>query len=91
VAPSCRIAVVEGNYLLLRTDPWRQLAPLWDLRVLIAPPADVLESRLVRRWLDHGLPLPAATERARGNDMRNAGTVLTNSAAADELLTDFAD
>jgi fructokinase len=91
VSPDCRIAVVEGNYLLLRTDPWRQLAPLWDLRVLIAPPGDVLEARLVQRWLDHGLPLPAATERARGNDMRNAGTVLTNSTPADELLTDFAD
>jgi fructokinase len=90
VAPSCRIAVVEGNYLLLRTDPWRQLAHLWDLRVLIEPPPEVLEARLVRRWLDHGLPLPAATQRARGNDMVNAATVLSESVGADERLHDFA-
>jgi fructokinase len=90
VAPSCRIAVVEGNYLLLRTDPWRQLAPLWDLRVLMAPPPEVLEGRLVLRWLDHGLPLPAATQRARGNDMVNAATVLSESIGADERLHDFA-
>jgi pantothenate kinase len=90
VGPECRIAVVEGNYLLYRDAPWVRLAPLWDLRVMIAPPAEVLEERLVRRWIDHGLPQDDAVARARGNDMRNAEAVLSLSTEADEVLTDFA-
>ncbi len=90
VGPECRIAVVEGNYLLYRESPWARLGPLWDLRVMIAPPSAVLEDRLVRRWIDHGLSQDDAVARARGNDMRNAEAVLSLSTDADEVLTDFA-
>jgi fructokinase len=89
VGADARIAVVEGNYLLLDREPWAQLAPLWDLSVMIAPPEAVLEARLVRRWIDHGLPETDATARARGNDMANARTVLSHSHAADAVLNDF--
>jgi fructokinase len=85
VGPDHRIAVVEGNYLLLDRQPWARLRPLWDLSVMIAPPEAVLEARLVRRWIDHGLPEAEAVARAQGNDMANARTVLSLSAAADEV------
>lgn len=81
------IGVVEGNYLLLAEGDWRAVAPLFDLTVMIAPPTEVLEARLIRRWLDHGLPADAAERRARGNDMTNARRVLEGSAAADLVLS----
>jgi pantothenate kinase len=90
VGPDCRIAVVEGNYLLLGQAPWARLGPLWDLSVMISPPEAVLETRLVRRWIDHGLSHADATARAQGNDIPNARTVLSLSGAADEVLGDFA-
>ena len=37
-----RIIVVEGNYLLLRTEPWSGLSRLFDVTVLIETPDDVL-------------------------------------------------
>jgi pantothenate kinase len=81
------IGVVEGNYLLLSEGDWRALAPLFDLTVMIAPPTEVLEERLIRRWLDHGLDGDAAKRRARGNDMTNARRVLECSEAADLVLS----
>ncbi len=81
------ICVVEGNYLLLPDSPWAALAPLFDVSVMIATPTDVLEDRLIQRWLDHGLPRDAARRRARGNDMTNARRVLESSATADLVLT----
>jgi pantothenate kinase len=90
VGPDHRVAVMEGNYLLLDRTPWSRLRPLWDLSVMIAPAEAVLEARLVRRWLDHGLREADAAARARGNDMPNARTVLSLSGAADEFLDGFA-
>ena len=81
------IAVVEGNYLLLSEDAWGDLAPLFDVTVMIAPPTEVLEKRLIQRWLDYGLPADEARRRAQGNDMTNARRVLDGSEAADLVLS----
>lgn len=75
IGPQHRVAIVEGNYLLLDAEPWRCLAPLWSLAVFLDPGTGVLHDRLVQRWLDHGLDRAAAVSRAEGNDLRNAATV----------------
>jgi pantothenate kinase len=79
---------MEGNYLLLG-HALGAAPPALGPSVMIAPPEAVLEARLVRRWIDHGLREADAAARARGNDMPNARTVLSLSGAADEFL-DFA-
>ncbi|WP_369932592.1 uridine kinase [Rhodovulum sp. 12E13] len=84
------VVVVEGNYLLLADGDWADLAPLFDVTVMIAPPMDVLEARLVARWLGHGLPPDEARRRARGNDLVNARRVLDGSRNADLVLSDGA-
>jgi pantothenate kinase len=84
------VVVVEGNYLLLTEGDWAELAPFFDVTVMIAPPMPVLEARLVERWLGHGLPLEEAGRRARGNDLANARRVLDGSRPADLLLSDGA-
>ncbi|MGP9790391.1 hypothetical protein [Roseinatronobacter sp. NSM] len=81
-----RIAVFEGNYLLLPTGDWAGLAGLFDMTVLIDVPLPVLRARLVARWLDHGLSPPQAEARADSNDMVNARTVLSQSAEPDLYL-----
>lgn len=88
VGPDARIAVVEGNYLLLRDPPWDGLADLWDLTVFLDVPEAELERRLVARWLHHGLDPAAARHRAEANDLPNARIVVARSAPADLRLSE---
>ncbi|MDA3039262.1 MAG: nucleoside/nucleotide kinase family protein [Actinomycetota bacterium] len=74
-----RIVLAEGNYLLLDEAPWSQIRHMADLSVFIDVEAAVLESRLVRRWLDYGLSAAAARRRAEDNDLVNARLVLDRS------------
>lgn len=68
--------IVEGNYLMFDEDPWRALAPLWDLAVFLDASEDDLRERLVRRWRDHGHDDLAALARAEQNDLPNARRIL---------------
>jgi pantothenate kinase len=80
---SVPLILVEGNYLLLDEEPWRELRPLFDFSVaLLVPPAE-LERRLVDRWVALGLDRSVAEERARNNDLENARRVMAHSAPAD--------
>ncbi|MBO6867378.1 MAG: AAA family ATPase [Thalassococcus sp.] len=78
-----RIIVAEGNYLLLKDKPWDRLASMFDMTVLLEVPRDVLEARLVQRWLDHDMSEADAIARARGNDMVNVDTVINRSGTPD--------
>jgi pantothenate kinase len=86
VGPQARIAVVEGNYLLLRDAPWNGLSALWDLTVFLDVPEAELERRLVARWLHHGLDPAAARHRAEANDLSNARLVVARSVPAEVVL-----
>lgn len=70
-----RIVVVEGNYLCLNEDPWRDLSSLWDLSVFLDVPMQELERRLVARWRSYGFSDAEAEEKALGNDIPNAERV----------------
>lgn len=74
-----QILVLEGNYLLLKEAPWSDLHALYDEVLFINPGLEVLEQRLIQRWLDHGLDEQAAQLRARSNDLPNAEYVLNYS------------
>lgn len=78
--------VVEGNYLLLNSQPWSELRQLFACTVLIRPLLATLESRLLRRWLDLGLDPVSARQKVDRNDLPNARLVLTQSQAADLIL-----
>lgn len=87
IAPEVPVIVIEGNYLLLDQEPWRGLAPLFDLTIFIAVPEAELERRLIERWLHHGHDPEAARARALGNDIPNARLVAAQSRAADITLS----
>ncbi|MEO0638059.1 MAG: hypothetical protein AAFY73_15670, partial [Pseudomonadota bacterium] len=81
VPSSGGVLIVEGNYLLLQSDPWAQLHRHWTHSIFLNPGMDVLKERLIQRWVDHGLLVEAARQRALQNDIPNAETVLTLSIA----------
>jgi pantothenate kinase len=83
VATRNRWLVIEGNYLLLDAPRWRSLSRLWTRSFHLRTPMEVLERRLVRRWLENGLPSEAARARALGNDIPNALRVERESLPAD--------
>ena len=88
VAPHHRSVVVEGNYLLLRDPPWRELLASFDLTVMIETGESTLRERLVRRWREHGFDDAAALERAERNDLPNGRTVRSRSVAPDLRLAE---
>ena len=81
-----KIAVVEGNYLLLNEPPWAELAPLWNLSIYLDVPKAEIEKRSIQRWLDYGMAPKDAEARARSNDMRNADRVSDKGILADVVL-----
>lgn len=87
VAPSHRIVVVEGNYLLLEEAPWTDLAGFFDETVLLEVSEAELRRRLLERWLHHGLDPAAALARAEGNDLVNARRVMVGSRSPDRILS----
>ena len=76
------IVLLEGNYLLLDEEGWRDLSSYADYTIFISAGADMLRQRLVERKTKN-TPLAAAKEFVEKSDMRNAIEVLENSKKAD--------
>jgi pantothenate kinase len=81
-----RFVLIEGNYLLLDEPGWDRLAQLFDWSIMLLPPEDVLEERLMRRWLDLGLDVDAARAKVADNDLPNGRLVRMRSRQADVTL-----
>jgi pantothenate kinase len=79
-----QVLLVEGNYLLLRSEPWVRLHRYFDLTVMLACNEDVLRSRLMQRWLDLSYSKDQASQKIESNDLPNARRVL-----AETIPTDF--
>lgn len=86
VSADTNVVIVEGNYLLLNEDPWSQLAPLFDHSIYLETPIDVLEERLIQRWLDNDHTPEDARARALSNDIPNAKRVTKNTDGADQII-----
>lgn len=82
-----RFVLLEGNYLLLYEPGWDKLAQLFDWSIMLLPPEDVLEERLMRRWLDLGLGADAARAKVADNDLPNGRLVRMRSRPADVTLS----
>ena len=80
------IIVVEGNYLLLRQEPWAGLRPLFDVSVFIHTATETLRQRLTARWEGYGLAEDEIRRKVEENDLPNAEFVIAQSTAADFRL-----
>ena len=87
IAKATRIILVEGNYLLLRRPPWSDLAPLFDVSVLVETPDHVLRERLAARWRGYDLTPDEIAEKLDGNDLPNGRLVMSESAEPDFRVT----
>lgn len=83
ISPSHRFIFVEGNYLLLGEGGWERLPPLFDFAIMLAPPVEELERRLLDRWAFYGLTGEALDAKMNGNDMPNVRLVLEKSSGED--------
>ena len=72
VPPDVPLVITEGNYLLLRSGPWAQVAALLDEAWYIDLAEDIRLARLVGRHMEFGRDAAQARERATGSDQRNA-------------------
>jgi pantothenate kinase len=86
VSTQDKILIVEGNYLLLNHKQWVELQDIWDETVFINPGMEVLEKRLIDRWLSYGMDNESAQIRAFRNDIPNAKNVIENSLPANILI-----
>lgn len=88
VPPATKLVIVEGNYLLLRSEPWLEVASLLDETWFIDLPGALRRERLVRRHLSFGVTAETANARATGNDENNAQLIGATADRADRLVRD---
>lgn len=87
IAPSVRIVVAEGNYLLAEQDPWIRVADRLDAAWFCATPAEEREWRLIDRHVRHGRSVEAATAWARDVDGANARLIEPTSRRAELVVS----
>jgi pantothenate kinase len=87
VSAEVKFLVVEGNYLLLRDEPWNKLADLFDLTVMIEEPGSILENRLMSRWISYGFGEAEARGKVLGNDLPNVDLVMQQSTTSDMVVS----
>jgi pantothenate kinase len=86
VPAAVRYLIAEGNYLLLQEAPWSGLASCFDLTVMIDEPRELLERRLIDRWLSFGFDEMATCAKVSGNDFPNLELVLKSSRTPDVIV-----
>lgn len=80
------IVLLEGNYLLLDEDGWRDLRQYADYTIMIRAEEDMLRERLVARRMKTGVPEKESGEFVDYSDMVNVRTCLEKSMPADLTL-----
>ncbi|RKM59225.1 nucleoside/nucleotide kinase family protein [Butyrivibrio sp. CB08] len=80
------IVLLEGNYLLLDEDGWRDLSRLADYTIFIKADEDKLRTRLIDRKEKSGNSLEVATRFVDYSDMANVKLCLEKSKKADLTL-----
>jgi pantothenate kinase len=75
VPASASIVIVEGNYLLLDSDPWFELRSLFDAVACLEIDAEVRVKRLVDRHVRFGKTRAEAVEFVQTSDEPNAALV----------------
>ena len=86
ISENKKIIIVEGNYLLLNSQPWNELNNYFDSRVMIHCEESVLEKRLIDRWKGFNLTQDQINQKVYENDLPNGVYVIQNSIEADYYL-----
>jgi pantothenate kinase len=76
------LVVTEGNYLLVRDEPWAAVGGLLDDSWYLDLHDDVRLERLIARHVAYGRDRATAISRSLGSDQRNAAVVAPTRAHA---------
>ena len=85
------IVLLEGNYLLLDIDGWRELANYADYTISISADEELLRKRLIERRIATGVQVNTAEQFVDFSDMSNVRLCLEKTKKADlelELIHD---
>lgn len=77
------IVLLEGNYLLLDLDGWRELSACADYAISLSADEGLLRKRLVERRIATGVDREAAEEFVDFSDMANVRLCLEKTGKAD--------
>ena len=83
ISKETRVVIVEGNYILLRTHPWRELHKFFNSTIMINTKNEILEKRLIERWRSFNIPEEEIKQKVFENDLPNGVNVYKNSILAD--------
>ena len=81
------IVLIEGNYLLLDADGWRDLSRYADYTISFTADEEMLRSRLIRRKMKTGMTQEDAKRFVASSDMRNVRLCLDMTMKADLELS----
>lgn len=81
-----KIILIEGNWLLLDEEGWRDIAGYADYSVFIEAKKESLKDRLISRKMRGGTSLEDATAFYEKSDGLNVDRVLSNRLKSDLLL-----
>ena len=82
-----KIIIVEGNYLLLDTCPWNELAELFDESWFIDTPRTTTRERLISRHVLTGRSVEEALHKISSTDAPNAELILQSRHRANKVIT----
>ena len=85
------ILLIEGNWLLLDEEPWRDLRALADYSVRIDAAPELLRERLIGRKMQGGLSEAEARAFYEASDTANVLRFAAHAGAADEVWRMEAD
>ena len=86
ISKETRVVIVEGNYILLKTHPWRELHKFFNSTIMINTKHEILEKRLIERWRSFNIPEEEIKQKVFENDLPNGVNVYKNSILADFKL-----
>ena len=86
ISKETRVVIVEGNYILLKTHPWRELHKFFNSTIMINTKNEILEKRLIERWRSFNIPEEEIKQKVFENDLPNGVNVYKNSILADFKL-----
>lgn len=88
IQPNTSIVLLEGNYLLLDKEYWREVAPLMDLRVFLDVDLGITRNRLAMRHVEAGIEktLDDGYRRVDRNDYLNGLEIQENLITPDVVL-----
>ena len=86
IGPATRLIIAEGNYLLLKTEPWAQLAQVLDESWLLETPLAAARHWILARHVRGGRTPRDARAHYERTDLPNARLVLQSMREPDLCL-----